>query len=36
MTVLSRDRRRPQLDLELGKGFKKNGLMGGWMDVCYY
>lgn len=36
MTVLNRERRRRQLDLELDKGFKKNGLMAGWMDVCYY
>lgn len=36
MTVLNRERRRRQLDLELDKGFKKNRLMGGWMDVCYY
>lgn len=34
MTVLNRERRRRQLDLELDKGFKKNGLMGGWMDGC--
>lgn len=36
MTVLNRERRRRQLDLELDKGFKKkrvDGWMDGWMSV---
>lgn len=32
MTVLNRERRRRQLDLELDKGFKKR--VDGWMDGC--